>query len=65
MNIYPFEPFLGLVVMTIGLKKLSCRTVVAMGAAFISLSYIVTGFVEDIRLFYVTLGLFAGNVLKQ
>ena len=49
--------------MTIGLKRLSCRTVVAMGAAFISLSYIVTSFVEDIRLFYITLGLCAGNVV--
>ena len=50
--------------MTIGLKRLSCRTVVATGAAFISVSYIVTGFVEDIRLFYISLGLFAGSMFK-
>ena len=42
--------FAGLVVLTIVLKRLSHRTVAATGAAFVSLSYIVAGFVEDIRL---------------
>ena len=48
--------------MTIGLKKLSCRTVVAVGGGLNALSHIISGFATDIRVFYFSHGLFGGTL---
>ena len=54
--------FSGLLVMTVGLKKLSCRTVVAIGGVLYVLAHIISGFAQDIRVFYFSHGLLGGKV---
>ena len=47
--------------MTIGMKKFSSRTVVAVGGLLNAVGFIVTGFAEDIRVFYFSHGFLCGT----
>lgn len=50
----------GLLVMTVGMKKFSCRTVVAIGGLFNAVGFLISGFAEDIRVFYFSHGFLCG-----
>ena len=47
--------------MTIGLKKISVRTSVATGGGLIALSYLLSAFITDIRVFYILQGFVHGK----
>ena len=46
--------------MTVGMKKLSARTIIAIGAALQVIGHIGTGLATDIRVFYFTHAMFVG-----
>ena len=52
--------FSGLLVMTIGLKKMSCRTMVAIGGALFVIAHIVSGLATDIGVLYLSHGVVSG-----
>ena len=47
--------------MTVGLKKLSVRTSVATGGLLIAMSYLLSAFTTDIRIFYILQGFVHGE----
>ena len=53
----------GLLVMTVGRKTLTCRTVVAMGGTLFALSHIISGFTNDVKVFYFSQGFVGGKIL--
>ena len=48
--------------MTVGMKKLGCRTVMAIGGLLNALGFMVSGFAEDIRVFYFSHGFLCGTL---
>ena len=53
-----------LFVMTVGLHEFSNHTSVCIGGTLTFLGYILTAFIEDIRLFYLAQGVLAGTCLS-
>ena len=47
--------------MTVGVKKFSCRILLAVGGGLNALSHIISGITSDIRVFYFFHGLLGGN----
>lgn len=52
---------IGLLVMTVGMKKLGFRVVVAIGGGLNAIGYLITGFAKNIGVFYFSQGVLAGT----
>ena len=63
-KVFKLSNFVGLLIMTIGLKKISVRTSVATGGGLIALSYLLSAFITDIRLFYILQGFVHGKLIS-